>query len=63
MDSKQDKLLLSVKQAADALGIGINQAYNLVRAPGFPALKIGSRYLISKTGLEAWIEEQIQNRS
>ena len=63
MNNEREKITLSVKQVSEVLGIGINQAYDLVHRADFPALKIGNRYLISKAGLEAWIESQIQNRS
>lgn len=41
-------LMLSVPEVAAVLGISRAGAYELVRAEGFPALKIGSRIVVPK---------------
>ena len=51
-------IMLSVPQLASALGISQSGAYALVQSAGFPALKIGSRIVISKDELLAWIHER-----
>lgn len=49
-------LMLSVPEMAAALGIPRAGAYELVRAEGFPALKIGSRIVIPKDELREWVK-------
>lgn len=49
-------LMLSVPEVAAALGISRAGAYELVRAEGFPALKIGSRIVIPKDELREWVK-------
>ena len=53
-----EKLTLSIPEAAKLLGIGNNKMYDLARSKGFPAITLGSRRLISRKGLERWLEEQ-----
>lgn len=56
-------IMLSVPQLATALGISRSGAYTLVRTSGFPALKIGSRIVIPKDELLAWIHERCLSNS
>ena len=49
-------LMLNVIQVAAVLGISRAGAYGLVRSEGFPALKIGSRIVVPKDKLRAWID-------
>ena len=51
-------LLLSVPELAGVLGISRSGAYELVKEKGFPALKIGSRILIPRAKLMAWIDRK-----
>ena len=51
-------LMLSVPQVAAVLGISRAGAYELVRSDGFPSLTIGSRIVIPKDRLIAWINEK-----
>ncbi len=50
-------LMLSVPQLASALGISRAGAYTLVKRKDFPSLTIGSRIVIPKDKLMAWIEK------
>jgi excisionase family DNA binding protein len=55
-----DKIqMVSVKEVSQVLGIGINQAYDLVKKDSFPSLKTGHRYLISKDSFEKWLQENL----
>ena len=54
----QLSLMLSVPEVAAVLGISRAGAYELVRAEGFPALKIGSRIVIPKERFLNWIDTQ-----
>ena len=51
-------LMLSVLEVAAVLGISRAGAYELVRSDGFPALKIGSRIVVPKDKLIAWVDEK-----
>ncbi len=50
--------LLTVQDIAKLLKIGKNTAYELVRQPGFPAIKIGSRIKTTEALLNEWLTKQ-----
>lgn len=51
--------LLSVKDVAEYLGIGLTRAYELFHSKGFPCFKTGDRALrIRKNKLDAWINKR-----
>lgn len=52
------KLVYSVAEAAQVLGIGETRMRQLARTDGFPTIRVGKRLLISIKGLERWVEEQ-----
>ena len=51
-------LMLSVTDIAEVLGISRAGAYELAKAEGFPSLSIGTRIIIPKDELIAWIKRQ-----
>ena len=51
-------LMLSVPEMASVLGISRAGAYELVKEKGFPSLCIGSRILVPRDKLIAWIDEK-----
>lgn len=51
-------LMLSVPEVASVLGISRAGAYELVKEKGFPSLTIGSRIIIPRDKLIAWIDEK-----
>ena len=53
-------LTLTVPEVGEVLGISRAAAYQLVRSRGFPSLKIGTRILVPKDKLIAWINEQVE---
>lgn len=53
-------MMLTVPEMGDALGISRAAAYQLVRSRGFPSLKIGTRILVPKDKLIAWINAQVE---
>jgi len=55
-----EKKTLSVAEAAEVVGISERYMYNLVKTKGFPTIQIGKRLLVSRPGLERWLEEQAQ---
>ena len=54
----RSKLVYSVAEAAQILGIGETKMRQLARTDGFPTIRIGKILRISVKGLEAWIEER-----
>lgn len=51
-------LMPSVPEVASVLGISRAGAYELVKDKGFPSLTIGSRILVPRDKLIAWIDEK-----
>lgn len=54
----RDKMLLTVQEAADLMGLCTITIYELAKTQGFPAVRVGRRVLISHKGLEDWIAAQ-----
>ncbi len=53
--------MLTVKDLMKKLSIGRDTAYALMRANGFPSMKLGKRYFVSEEALEIWIKN-MENR-
>ena len=53
-----EKLVYNVTEVAQVLNVSRPTAYELLHRPGFPAFRIGNRWLTSKAGLAKWVEEQ-----
>jgi excisionase family DNA binding protein len=58
-----EKIALSVAEAAEALGVSKPTVYELIHRDDFPSFKIGARQLISRSGLEAWVQAQALSSS
>lgn len=57
-----EKLVLTVSEAAAELRLSRPTVYELTHRSDFPAFRVGSRLLISRSGLEEWIAGQtVQN--
>jgi excisionase family DNA binding protein len=56
------KLVYNIGELAEVLGVGLPAARNMVHIAGFPALKVGGRYLIPKQALQRWLDNQANNR-
>ena len=52
-------LFLNAETAAKLLGVSISSMYELMHEKGFPVLRIGSRLVIPKEKLQAWVERSI----
>lgn len=50
--------LLTVQEVAKLLGIGKNAAYDIVKQPDFPAIKIGSRIKTTEEWVYKWIQQE-----
>lgn len=50
-----EKLVYSIQEAADLLGISKSYAYELVRNGTIPALELGKKRVIPKEKFYAWV--------
>jgi len=64
MDKKgTDRLVLSVKEARQQLGLSRGLMYDALRSGQIPSIRIGRRILIPRAGLERLLEETGVSRS
>jgi len=54
---KMEKTTMTVKELAIQLGISIPKAYELIRSPSFPSIKIGSRIIVPIEEYKRWLKE------
>ena len=54
------RLVYTMNDLIQLLGIDTVKAYQLVKEPGFPAMRIGRRILIPKEALHTWLKEQTE---
>lgn len=57
-----EKLVYSVQEVAEALGISKSYAYELVRKGIIPSLQLGKKRITPKEKLKIWINEKIESR-
>jgi excisionase family DNA binding protein len=55
-----EKLTLTIAETATALGVSRPTVYKLIHRDDFPSFRIGSRVVISRSGLEEWIAAQVR---
>lgn len=53
-----ERITITVKEAADFLGVSKDLLYNLVRTKEIPHVRVGKRILFRKPMLEEWLEAQ-----
>lgn len=58
LDTKPPKMALSVAEAAQLISVSRPTVYLLCKREDFPSFYVGGRLLISRRGLEEWIEQQ-----
>ena len=51
-----EKITLSVTEAAAVLGVSRPTVYQLIHRQDFPAFKVGARTMIPRSSLEEWAE-------
>ena len=56
----ESPLTLSVPDAAKRLGVPVSTMYEIVKTKGFPAIRSGTRILVSAKGLEEWVDRKAQ---
>ena len=53
-----EKTTISVAELSIQMGISLPKAYELVKQPGFPTIRVGARILILVDAFNRWLEEQ-----
>jgi excisionase family DNA binding protein len=51
-----ERAVLSVKEAAKALGLNQNGVYEAVNRGDIPSLRVGGRILIPRVAFDRWLE-------
>lgn len=51
----KDKQTMSVRELAAQMGISLPKAYQLVKEPDFPVIRIGSRILVPVDAFREWL--------
>jgi excisionase family DNA binding protein len=59
---RDEKLVMTVQEAANTMGLGINKMYELIHTDGFPVISVGRKKLIVKSKFEEWLENNIGQR-
>lgn len=55
----ENKKTITVKEFAEEYGLGLNKAYELVRAKGFPMFRLGKKILIISSKVDEFMESCI----
>jgi len=55
-----ERLLLTVSEAAETLGVSRSHLYNLIQQGHLPTIRLGCSVRIPKAWLERYIEESVQ---
>ena len=50
-----ERTTMSVQELSAQMGISLPKAYELVRTPGFPSIRIGTRILIPIDAFREWL--------
>lgn len=53
---KMESMVFNVKDLQTVLGVGRDTAYALMRNKSFPAIKIGSRYIVEAEAFKQWLK-------
>lgn len=58
-DRKKNNKLMTPHELAQEYGIGINKTYELINCKGFPVVMNGNRYLIIRSKVDEFFENNI----
>ena len=50
-----EKTTMSVQELSAQMGISLPKAYELVKEPGFPTIRVGARILIPVEAFREWL--------
>ena len=62
MDKQENVLAISVEEMGRRMNLSRCGAYRLVRADGFPAVRVGGRIVVPVRELENWLADQVQRK-
>lgn len=51
----ENRITITLKEAAGMLGLSTATMYELVRSEDFPSIRVGKKFLISVEGLRNWV--------
>ena len=54
-NDSMEKTTLSVQELSAQMGISLPKAYELVKTPGFPTIRIGTRIVIPTEAYKEWL--------
>ena len=54
-----EKTAMSVQELSAQMGISLPKAYELVKRPGFPSLRVGTRILIPVDAFRDWLTRAV----
>ena len=57
-----EKTTMSVQELSAQMGISLPKAYELVKSPGFPTIRIGTRILIPVDAYKKWLLKNSAHR-
>lgn len=57
-ENTMERTTMSVQELASQMGISLPKAYELVKEPGFPVIRIGTRILIPIDSYREWLREK-----
>ena len=57
-----EKTTISVQELSAQMGISLPKAYALVKTPGFPTLRIGTRILIPVDAYKEWLNKNASKK-
>lgn len=57
-----EKTTMSVQELSAQMGISLPKAYELVKEPGFPTIRIGARILIPIEAYKEWLVRSSLNK-
>ncbi len=56
-----EKVTMSVQELSAQMGISLPKAYELVKTPGFPTIRVGTRILIPVEAYREWLLKNVVN--
>lgn len=62
VETTNERLLLTVDEAAQRLGIGRTLAWRLVQAGQLPSFRLGRCVRVPRRELEVWVQAQRQDK-
>lgn len=57
-----EKTTLSVQELSSQMGISLPKAYELVKSPDFPTIRIGTRILIPVDAYKEWLNRNASKK-